>query len=144
MSFVCCQISPAASRSSVLLCAPDHQCRGHDVRHGQPGIGRLGFRFPVEQGSPDSLELMVGHKCALLEIDGLPGEAENLTLPKTENQNQDVGGVERIGGGAGGFEKAPGFFARPRHQLALALLGNLYELSDIAVNQLLAHRRVQR
>ena len=45
---------------SVLLCAPDHQCRGHDVWHGEPGIGCLGFRFPVEQGSPDSLELMVG------------------------------------------------------------------------------------
>ena len=96
MSFVCCQISPAP----VPLCVPDHHCRGHDVRHGQPGIGRLGFRFPVEKGSPDSLELMVGHKCALLEIDGLPGEAENLTLAKTENQNQDVGGVKRVDGGA--------------------------------------------
>jgi hypothetical protein len=80
----------------------------------------------------------------LLETDGLPGEAENLTLAKTENQNQGVGGVKRTGGGAGGFDEAPGFIAGPRHQLALALLGDLYELSDIAVDQLLAHGRVQR
>jgi hypothetical protein len=104
----------------------------------------LRFSFPGRAGSSDSLELMVGHQCALLEIDGLPGEAENLTLAKTENKNQDVGGVEWIGGGAGGFEEAPGFLAGPRHQLALALLGNLYELSNIAVNQFLTHRRVQR
>jgi hypothetical protein len=88
VSFVCCQISPAASRSPVLLCTPDLQCRGYDVGHGEPGIGCLGFRFPVEKGSPDSLELMVGHKCALTEIDGLPGVAENFTLAKTENQNR--------------------------------------------------------
>jgi hypothetical protein len=69
----------------VLLCAPDPQCRGHDVRHREPGIGCLGLRFPVEQGSSDSLELMVGHECALLEIDGVPGEAEDLALAKTEN-----------------------------------------------------------
>jgi hypothetical protein len=31
---------------------------------------------------------MVRHKCALTEIDGLPGEAENLALAKTENQNR--------------------------------------------------------
>jgi hypothetical protein len=31
------------------------------------------------------LELMVGHKCALTETDGLPGEAEDLTLAKTED-----------------------------------------------------------
>jgi hypothetical protein len=30
---------------------------------------------------------MVGHKRVLLEIDCVPGEAENLTLAKTENQN---------------------------------------------------------
>jgi len=28
---------------------------------------------------------MVGHKCALTEIDSLPGEAEDLTLAKPEN-----------------------------------------------------------
>jgi hypothetical protein len=99
---------------------------------------------PVKEGSPDSLELMVGHQRALLEIDGLPGQAENLALAKTENQDQDVGGVQRIGGGTGGFEKAPGFLARPGHDLALALLGNLYKLSDIALDQFLAHCRVQR
>jgi hypothetical protein len=104
----------------------------------------LRFSFPVEQGSPDSFELMVGHQCALLEIDGLPGEAENLTLAKTENQNQGVGGVKRIGGGAGGFEEAPGFIVGLRHRLALALLGDLYELSDIAVGQSLPDCRVQR
>jgi hypothetical protein len=87
---------------------------------------------------------MVGHQRALLEIDGLPGEAENLTLAKTENQNQDVGGVKRIGGGASGFEEAPRLFTRPWHRPAPALLGNLYELSDVPVDQLLAYRRVQR
>jgi hypothetical protein len=69
----------------VLLSAPDPQCRGHDVRHGKPGIGCLGLRFPVEQGSTDSLELMVWHKCALPETHGIPGEAEDLTLAKTED-----------------------------------------------------------
>jgi hypothetical protein len=87
---------------------------------------------------------MVGHERALLEIDGLPGEAKDLALAKTENENQDVGGVQRISGGAGGFEEAPRLFTCPRHRLALALLWNLYELSDIPVNQLLAHRGVQR
>jgi len=33
----------------VLLCAPDPQCRGHDVRHGKRGIGCLGLRFPVKE-----------------------------------------------------------------------------------------------
>jgi hypothetical protein len=41
---------------------------------------------------------MVGHQCAQTEIDGLPGEAENLTLAETENKNQDVCGLKRIGG----------------------------------------------
>jgi hypothetical protein len=48
-------------------------------------MGSLGLRFPVEQGSTDSLELMVGHKCALPETHGLPGEAEDLALAKTED-----------------------------------------------------------
>jgi hypothetical protein len=87
---------------------------------------------------------MIGHKRALLEIDGIPGESKDFTLPKTKNQNQDVGGVKRIGGGAGGLEKASGLLARPRLQFSLALLGNLYELSNIAVDQFLTHRRVQR
>ena len=39
---------------------------------------------------------MVGHQRALLKIDGLPGQAQNLALPKTEDQHQDVCGVERI------------------------------------------------
>jgi len=56
--------------------------------------------FPYREGPPDSLGLMVGHTCALLEIDGLPGKTENFTLAKTENQNQDVGGVKRVEGGA--------------------------------------------
>ena len=73
------------------------------------------FLFPATEGSPDSLELMVGHECAVLEIDGLPSEAENLALAKTQNQNQDVCGVERIGVGACGFEKSPSVLARPRH-----------------------------
>jgi hypothetical protein len=79
------------------LCAPDAQCRGHDVGHGEPGIGCLGFRFPVRRDRRGSLELMVGHERALLEIDRLLGEAEDLAFAKTENQNQDVGGVQRIG-----------------------------------------------
>jgi hypothetical protein len=70
---------------SVLLDAPDLQCRGHDVGHGEQGVGCLGFRLPIEERSPDSLELMVGHQCALPEIDGLPSQAENLTLAKTED-----------------------------------------------------------
>ena len=70
--------------------------------------------------------------------------AENFALAKTKNQHQDVCGVERIGVGAGGFEKSPGVLARPRQQLALALLRNLYELRDIAVDQFLADCRVRR
>jgi hypothetical protein len=93
--------------------------------------------FPVEEGSSDSLELMVGHERGLLEIDCLPGEAENFALAKTENQNQDVCGVQRIGVGARGFEKAPGLFTRPGQDLSFALLGNLYQLSDIAIDQFL-------
>ena len=65
---------------------------------------------------------MVGHERALFEIDGLPGEAENLALAKTENQNQDVGGLQRISGGAGGFDEAPGLFTSPGQDLSLALL----------------------
>ena len=87
---------------------------------------------------------MVGHERALFEIDGLPGEAENLALAKTENQNQDVGGLQRISGGAGGFDEAPGLFTSPGQDLSLALLGNLYELGDIAVDQFLTDCRVQR
>ena len=41
-------------------------------------VGCLRFRFAVKERSPDSLELMVGHECTMLEIDGLPSEAENL------------------------------------------------------------------
>jgi len=87
---------------------------------------------------------MVGHERALFEIDGLPGEAENLALAKTENQNQDVGGLQRISGGAGGFDEAPGLFTSPGQDLSLALLGDLYELSDIAIDQFLTNCRVQR
>ena len=47
------------------------------------------------------------------QIDGLPGEAENLALAKTEDQNQDISGVQRISGGASGFEKAPRLFTPP-------------------------------
>jgi hypothetical protein len=87
---------------------------------------------------------MVGHKRALLEIDGIPGESKDFTLPKTKNQNQDVGGVKRIGVRPCGFKKAPSLLARPGHQLALTLLGNLYELSNIAVDQVLTDCRMQR
>ena len=78
-SFACCL------SLLILLSAPALQCRRHEVRYWEPSIGCLGFRFPVEEGSPDSLELMVGHKWALTENDGLPGEAEDLTLAKTED-----------------------------------------------------------
>jgi hypothetical protein len=40
----------------------------------------------MEERSPDSLEQMVGHQCALPGTDGLPSQAENLTtLAKTED-----------------------------------------------------------
>jgi hypothetical protein len=57
--------------------------------------------FPYREGPPDSLELMVGHTCALLEIDGAFQERPRTSPLRTpENQNQDVGGVKRVEGGA--------------------------------------------
>ena len=137
MSFVCCQISPAASRSPSC-CVHLMVSAAATISGMGSGIGCLGLRFPVKERSRDSLELMVGHKCALPEIDGLPVETKDLTLAKPENHNQYVSGVKRIGVGTRGFEKAPGLLARPWHRPALALLGNLYELSNIPVDQLLA------
>ena len=55
----------------------------------------------------DSLQLMVRDKCAALEVDCLPSEAENLAPAKTKNQHQHVCGVERIGVRACEFEKSP-------------------------------------
>ena len=85
-----------------------------NVWHEQPGIGGLGFRFTVEERSPDSLELMIGYQSTLLKIDGLPRQAENLALTKAENQNQYVCRVKRIRVGSSGFEKTPGLIAGPR------------------------------
>jgi hypothetical protein len=143
VSFVCCQISSAAFRSLsccvrlIFSAAATMSGMGSQASDASVFVSR-------EQGSPDSLELMVGNKCALTEIADLPGEAENLALAKTEDQNQDVGGVQRISGGAGGLEKAPGLVICPGQDLSLALLGNLYELSNIAVDQFLTDCRVQR
>jgi hypothetical protein len=55
-------------------------------------------------------------------------------------------GMDRIDGliGAREFEKAPRLFTRPGQHLSLALLGNLYELSSIAVDQFLTDCRMQR
>jgi len=89
----------------------DKCCNGN-LGHRQPSIGCLGLRFAVEEGPTDSLQLMVRDKCAALEVDCLPSEAENLALAKTKNQHQHVCGVERIGVRACEFEKSPSLLAR--------------------------------
>ena len=71
------------------------------------------FSFPDRAGIAGLVGADGRHKYALTEIDGLPGEAEDLTLAKTEDQDQDECGLKRIGAGARGFEKAPGLLTRP-------------------------------
>ena len=60
---------------ALLLRAPDGQCRNDNLRHRQPSIGCLGFGFALEEGPTDSLQLMIRHKCAVLEVDCLPCQA---------------------------------------------------------------------
>ena len=40
-----------------------------------------------------AIQALDRHQRALLEIEGIPGQAENFALAKTEDQNQYVGGV---------------------------------------------------
>jgi len=65
----------------------DKCCNGN-LGHRQPSIGCLGLRFAVEEGPTDSLQLMVRDKCAALEVDCLPSEAETSPLrrPRTSTR----------------------------------------------------------
>jgi hypothetical protein len=85
MSFVCCQISPAAFRYPSCWTRLIFSVAATMSGMGSKASDASVFRLPIEERSPDSLELMVGHQCALPEIDGLPSQAENLTLAKTED-----------------------------------------------------------
>ena len=64
------------------------KCCNDNLGHRQPSIGCLGLRFAVEEGPTDSLQLMVRDKCAALEVDCLPSEAETSPLrrPRTSTR----------------------------------------------------------
>jgi hypothetical protein len=83
MPFICCQLSQAASRSPSSCARLVFSAAATMPGMGSQASDASVFVSPVEQGSTDSLKLMVAHTCALLKIDGLPHEAKNLSLAKT-------------------------------------------------------------
>src|SRR5262245_37152890 len=64
-------------------------------------------------------------------VEGLPGGAKHLALSQTEHEDQNVGGVERLAGVAGGFQERTCLLARPGGALPLAQRRQAHEGSHI-------------
>ncbi|WP_435795901.1 hypothetical protein [Micromonospora taraxaci] len=61
-----------------------------------------------------ALELAADRQLSVVEVHVLPRQAERFTLAEAGDEDQGVGGVERVLVGAGRLEELSGLVARPR------------------------------
>ncbi|MFI7690615.1 hypothetical protein ACIBQ6_16195 [Nonomuraea sp. NPDC049655] len=62
----------------------------------------------MEQFSVDAVELLRDPQLLAVEVDGVPGEAEDFTTAEAEDQHEHEGGVERFVYGPKVFKERPG------------------------------------
>jgi hypothetical protein len=87
----------------------------------------------VEELATDPLELPRDVEFPRVEVDRVPWDADHLSLAKTEHEDQDVRGVERVALALGRLQEATRLLDRPRLDLALTRLGDLdeHELAEL-------------
>ena len=97
----------------VLLLLAELERRDAQVGEGQRGLGRFGLGLAAEELAADTLDLLADVELGAVEVDQLPGEAQEFALAQAEDQDQDVGGVQHVAVTAGRFEELAGFIDRP-------------------------------
>jgi hypothetical protein len=68
----------------------------------------------MEQLAADPLQLLVDVNLGCVSADVGPGQPENFATPQAQDEDQDVCGVQRILGVAGGLKEPACFVYAPR------------------------------
>ena len=97
-------VYPAVSRTvtiSVLLLLADLKRSHAQIRQRQRCLGCLGLDLTADELAPDPLELFCHVQLGVIEVDLIPGQAEDFSSAQAEDEDQDEGGVQ-------GFARVPG------------------------------------
>jgi hypothetical protein len=119
-------ISPAVSHAvavSVLLLFANLERGNAQVGQRQRCLGCFGLDLAANELASDSLELLADVQLGVIEVDLIPGQAEDFTPTQAEDEDQHEGRLERSAGMPGRFEEPPGVINGPG--LALAPLSRL-------------------
>lgn len=76
-----------------------------DVGQGESGVRRLGLGVAMEELPADSLQLAADGQLSGIEVYVLPRQSQGLALAESGDEDQGIGGVERVLVGAGRFEE---------------------------------------
>ena len=97
----------------VALPAPQFQGREADVGQGEGGVGCLGLGVALQELSAYALELAADGQLSGVEVDVLPCQSQRFALAEAGDEDQGVGGVERVVVCPRGLQELPCLVARP-------------------------------
>src|SRR5262249_2728866 len=70
------------------------------------------------------------------KVDIWPGESERFATAQTENEDQHIGGIQRVMVAPGGFQESAGFLDRPPLPLWLPRIRQPHDRGGVAGKQL--------
>ena len=94
-------VNPAISRAiaiSVLLLLTDLERSHTQIRQRERRFRGLGLNLPANELVTDTLKLLPHVQLGSVKVDSVPGQAEDFTPAQAEDEDQDVGRVERFTG----------------------------------------------
>jgi hypothetical protein len=94
-------IDPAitsAATIGVLLLPAGLECRQAQVGQRQRCFRGLGLNLAADELVTHALELFPDVQLGVIEVNLIPGQAEDFTPPQAEDKDQDEGGAERFTG----------------------------------------------
>jgi hypothetical protein len=118
---------PGGFPAADLLSAAHLQRLEAECRQREKVVGVLGLGLAVKDLSPRALDLVIDIQLSPLEIDGLPGEAQNLTTTQAEAEHQDPGGDQMVISGGGIGEELARLGDEPRLDPTATRLRHLHE-----------------
>lgn len=87
----------------VALAIPQPECGHADVGQGEGGVRRLGLGVAAQKLPAYALQLPADGQLSGIEVDVLPCQSQRLAFTEAGDEDQGIGGVERILVGAGRF-----------------------------------------
>lgn len=89
----------------------------------------------MQKFAADPLEPPANVEFGDVEVDSSPGQANYLALPETQDQDQDIGGIQRVLVSLGRLKKPSGLIDRPRLHLPLPRFSYVQQGRDVLRDQ---------